>query len=152
MTSANPAAPLLDLFFEPDWYLGRYPDVAQARLSPRQHFVDRGLADGRLPGPWFDAAWYLQTYTDVARSGVPAFAHFVDRGWVEGRYAGAWQPRLMLVRRGREGWDGLAPVARLELLADCLSTCRALGREDPPTRATMDDSLWFAILRGPLPA
>jgi hypothetical protein len=79
-----------------DWYLVQYPDVAQAIArgqvaSARQHFIDSGYFEGRLPFPIsVDEKWYLANYPDVAASvragGEPsAQAHFVQGGYREGR-------------------------------------------------------------------
>ena len=32
-----------------EWYLARYPDVAQAGVNPQTHFAQNGYAEGRLP-------------------------------------------------------------------------------------------------------
>src|SRR4051812_8296500 len=54
------------------WYLSQYPDIAEAVAggelkSARQHFIDTGYFEGRLPGPLkVDEAWYLSEYPDVA--------------------------------------------------------------------------------------
>ena len=41
--------PDLSLFVDAEWYLARYPDVAQAGVNPQTHFVQNGYAEGRLP-------------------------------------------------------------------------------------------------------
>lgn len=41
--------PDLSLLVDAEWYLARYPDVAQAGVSPETHFVQNGYAEGRLP-------------------------------------------------------------------------------------------------------
>ena len=78
------------------WYLRTYEDIGQAVKdgtvkSARQHFIDDGYFEGRLPGPVrVDEAWYLKQYPDVAesvRSGLiaSAQAHFDGDGYREGR-------------------------------------------------------------------
>lgn len=79
-----------------DFYLSRNPDVAAGIQngtirSAREHFVDHGYFEGRLP--YFiavDDKWYLETHTDVAetiRNGEYASAqdHFDGPGYPEGR-------------------------------------------------------------------
>lgn len=73
------------LFFDPGWYQGRYPDVAEQ--VPLDHFLRHGMAEGRDPGPGFDSAAYLREYPDVGNAGLVAFTHFVDVGHREGRRA-----------------------------------------------------------------
>ncbi len=79
-----------------EWYLRTYEDIAQAVKegtikSARQHFVDDGYFEGRLPFPVnVDETWYLQQNPDVAESvrrGVVASgtAHFQEDGYREGR-------------------------------------------------------------------
>lgn len=70
-------------FFDPNWYLARYPDVAEAGLDPLAHFVAHGGAEGRKPGPGFDSRWYMDRYSDVRSSGMNPLVHFILRG--EGR-------------------------------------------------------------------
>jgi len=78
------------------WYLRHYDDIARVvrdgRLrSARQHFVDDGYFEGRLPFPiQVDEQWYLAQNPDVAedvRKGVIASgqAHFDEFGYREGR-------------------------------------------------------------------
>jgi hypothetical protein len=79
-----------------EWYVVQYPDVAQAigqgkTVSARQHFIDSGYFEGRLPYliP-VDERWYLKSYPDVAagvRGGAEPSgqAHFLQGGYREGR-------------------------------------------------------------------
>jgi hypothetical protein len=78
------------------WYLDQHEDIAQAMgggsvSSAKQHFVDDGYFEGRLPFPMpVDERWYLQQYPDVAesvRKGVVASGeqHFAEDGYREGR-------------------------------------------------------------------
>jgi hypothetical protein len=89
-------AELMRPSFDPDWYRGAYPDVAdgiEAKVvsSELDHFVKSGYLEGRFPGiEDVDEAWYLRTYPDVARavaSGVIASAHvhYHNNGYQEGR-------------------------------------------------------------------
>jgi hypothetical protein len=79
-----------------DWYLLQYPDVAAAVaegtiISARQHFVDDGYFEGRLPiAMEVDERWYNKEYPDVAESirkgdEPSAQAHFLREGYKEGR-------------------------------------------------------------------
>jgi hypothetical protein len=82
------------------WYLSKYPDIADALAagdvkSARQHFVDLGYFEGRLPCPLdVDEAWYLAQYPDVAegiaRGDIQsARQHFLEYGYEEGRLSSA---------------------------------------------------------------
>ena len=78
------------------WYSRLYDDIGQAIRtgtirSARDHFVNDGYFEGRLPFPIrVDEAWYLRQYPDVAdgiRKGLLTSAqeHFDLDGYKEGR-------------------------------------------------------------------
>jgi hypothetical protein len=84
--------------FDEAWYLARYPDVAEAvakgETTARDHYVEFGYYEGRLPGlEGFDAAAYCRAYPDLVHflshpgSMELASAHFVEHGYREGRQA-----------------------------------------------------------------
>lgn len=79
-----------------DWYLERYPDVAEAIAreqvpSALEHYALSGLYEGRMPySVPLDAAAYLRQHRDVAasvKSGEfeSAQDHFATAGFAEGR-------------------------------------------------------------------
>ena len=79
-----------------EWYRRNYPDVDQAIRegivqNARDHFVDSGYFEGRLPCEIdVDEDWYFTTYPDIAeavKSGQvdSAKAHFMAFGYAEGR-------------------------------------------------------------------
>lgn len=72
-------------YFDIEWYLKNYPDVAKSNMNPAEHYLIYGAAEGRLPGPFFDGNWYSQHYPDVAAAGVNPLLHFVMFGQQEGR-------------------------------------------------------------------
>jgi hypothetical protein len=78
------------------WYTRTYEDIGNAVKdgairSPKQHFVDDGYFEGRLPFPIpVDERWYLTENPDVAesiRKGAVDSAqdHFNKDGYREGR-------------------------------------------------------------------
>jgi hypothetical protein len=78
------------------WYRQQYEDIGGAIrdgqvVSAKQHFVDDGYFEGRLPFPiTVDDTWYQTKYPDVAesvRTGVVASpqTHFEEDGYREGR-------------------------------------------------------------------
>ncbi|MCI4679470.1 hypothetical protein K9U39_09830 [Rhodoblastus acidophilus] len=82
--------------FDPDWYLTKYPDIADAVSkgvvpSARVHFVEHGYVEGRLSGPvTVDEQWYLAQNPDIAESIEVGEAkscqdHFEIHGRAEGR-------------------------------------------------------------------
>lgn len=72
-------------YFDLEWYLERYPDVAKGNINPAEHYLKFGAVEGRMPGPLFDGNWYLQRYPDVALSGINPLLHFIKFGQQEGR-------------------------------------------------------------------
>ena len=79
-------------YFDIEWYLRLYPDVADSKLNPAEHYLLYGAAEGRLPGPLFDGNWYLQHYPDVAKTGANPLLHFIMFGQQEGRSS---SPKLL---------------------------------------------------------
>jgi hypothetical protein len=78
------------------WYLATHEDIAKAVgsgavASAKQHFIDDGYFEGRLPFPIaVNERWYLEQYPDVAesvRKGLVGSAqqHFSEDGYREGR-------------------------------------------------------------------
>jgi hypothetical protein len=79
-----------------EWYLGQYPDVAEAVRdgtfsSAKEHFLNNGYFEGRLPFLIkVDEAWYLEQNPGIAdyiaRGELEsAQQHFNDNGYREGR-------------------------------------------------------------------
>ena len=72
-------------FFDRDWYLKRYPDVAAAEVNPAAHYLASGAAEGRDPGPRFSTRTYLRRNRDVAAAGANPLLHYLRLGMNEGR-------------------------------------------------------------------
>ena len=72
-------------YFDGDWYLKRYPDVAQGKHNPLEHYVRFGGLEGREPSANYSTKRYLSDYPDVAASGVNPLAHYLQYGKQEGR-------------------------------------------------------------------
>ncbi|HEY7576884.1 MAG TPA: glycosyltransferase [Acetobacteraceae bacterium] len=70
-------------FFDPDWYVARYPDVVRSGTDPLVHFVRFGAAECRDPNRFFDSAWYLSHYPDVANAGQHPLLHYLQAGAAE---------------------------------------------------------------------
>src|SRR5437588_3153380 len=83
-------------WFDRNWYLASYPDVAGDALH---HYFAFGAKAGRNPGPLFDTGWYLATYPDVAASGANPLMHFLQTGGAEGRF-----PNPLFAAVERSGW------------------------------------------------
>lgn len=73
------------IYFDDQWYRTTYRDVKDSGVDPALHYVKRGCAEGRDPGPWFSTRQYLNNNPDVAASGVNALYHYLKYGEREGR-------------------------------------------------------------------
>ena len=71
--------------FDEQWYLQTYPDVAQARIDPVEHYLRFGASDGRNPSAQFNTRWYRDAYSDVAATGMNPLLHYIEFGRREGR-------------------------------------------------------------------
>lgn len=77
-------------WFDADWYLKRYPDIAKHRRFSREpllHYLLHGGFEGRNPGPDFDSRFYLQRYADVRKRGTNPLVHYLRYGQQEQRQA-----------------------------------------------------------------
>ena len=51
-----------NLYFDTNWYLSYYKDVADAGGNPLAHYISHGEREGRRPSLLFDPLWYRETY------------------------------------------------------------------------------------------
>ena len=70
-------------YFDPEWYLMKYPDLVGSQYTPLEHFLDFGVWEGRDPGPFFSTSWYWAQYPDIV--GTNPLLHYLDFGKAEGR-------------------------------------------------------------------
>jgi len=73
--------------FDADWYLSRYPDVAESGLDPLRHYVEFGWREGRDPSLFFSTRGYLKANRDIAEQGINPLLHYIEHGETEGRTA-----------------------------------------------------------------
>jgi hypothetical protein len=67
-------------FFDPAFYLERYPDVGAARMHPFLHYLLHGAGEGRKPNPWFDPDYYLARSPQALGRGGDPFTDFLEHG------------------------------------------------------------------------
>jgi hypothetical protein len=67
-------------WFDADWYVTEYPDVANSGTDPAEHYLCHGAAEGRDPGPQFSTEAYLRDHPELAGSGVNPLLHFLRSG------------------------------------------------------------------------
>jgi glycosyltransferase involved in cell wall biosynthesis len=92
-------------FFDPEWYLRNYVDVAQAGVDALEHYARFGVYEARSPSTKFDALWYLAENPDVAAAGHAPFLHYLNHGRPAGRVAA---PPERLLETARRTIDDLA--------------------------------------------
>ncbi|QFU01729.1 hypothetical protein FIU83_08765 [Halomonas sp. THAF5a] len=72
-------------WFDAEWYLAAYPDVASLDMCPASHFARYGWRVGRNPSAAFHTRGYQQQNRDVAVSGVNPLIHYLQHGEKENR-------------------------------------------------------------------
>jgi len=70
-------------WFDADWYLKQYPDVASAGSNAAEHYLQFGAAEGRQPGPLFDEGYYLSQLTGTIHQ-PSGFLHYLTEGGKSG--------------------------------------------------------------------
>ncbi|WP_428929786.1 hypothetical protein [Marinibacterium sp. SX1] len=83
--------------FDPAFYLGAYPDIAETGADPLIHYMMNGWKEGRDPSPVFSTSFYLKDNPDVVDAGVNPFWHYVTDGRKEGRPAAPPSPDLAML-------------------------------------------------------
>lgn len=73
------------VLFDAEWYLVRYPDVAESKALPELHYLKFGAAEHRDPSPLFSTKRYLDLYPDVAKSRLNPLVHYITHGLKERR-------------------------------------------------------------------
>ncbi len=67
-------------WFDTDWYLTEYPDVAQSEVEPIRHYLLFGAAEGRNPGPSFNTHAYLRDHPELVDRHVNPLVHYLRSG------------------------------------------------------------------------
>lgn len=72
-------------YFDSEWYLQKYQDVALANDTAAMHYLLHGYKEGRNPSPKFDGNVYLTKNPDVLKKGMNPLLHYILHGQSEGR-------------------------------------------------------------------
>ncbi|MCH8502356.1 MAG: hypothetical protein LAT77_10660 [Aliidiomarina sp.] len=76
-------------YFDRQWYLQTYPDVAEDVLkndaNPVEHYIRYGGFEARNPSPRFDSQFYLDSNPDVAEAEMNPLVHYLQYGKEESR-------------------------------------------------------------------
>ena len=68
-----------NFLFDANYYLTHNPDVAALGMDPLVHYLTRGFAELRSPGPFFDGRYYLNQVPENEAAENPLL-HFLNRG------------------------------------------------------------------------
>lgn len=136
--SAAQASPDLSASFDRDWYLSRYPDVAESGTDALLHYLTAGAAEGRDPCSLFGTVWYREQNPDVEATGVNPLEHYVRCGaaelrdphpdfnarfYVDEHPEAAGNPLLHYLQVGRaKGWPTRPQFELAKYLPSALST------------------------------
>lgn len=73
---------LLRQYFDREYYLQQYPDVAASSIDPLRHYLELGWKEGRNPSREFSTTAYIQRYPGVDY-GLNPFLHWLKNGRAE---------------------------------------------------------------------
>ena len=74
-------------YFDKDYYLKTYPEVAKAKIDPIKHYLEIGWKEFKNPSEKFNTKNYLYTYQDVLRANRNPLLHWEKNGKHELREA-----------------------------------------------------------------
>jgi GT2 family glycosyltransferase/glycosyltransferase involved in cell wall biosynthesis len=72
-------------YFDPEYYLSKYPDVAITKFNPLVHYCTYGWVESRSCHPTYSFSEYLALHPDLRQAQVNPFLHFLLKGKKEGR-------------------------------------------------------------------
>lgn len=67
-------------WFDEEWYLEQYLDVAESGLDPVTHYINRGADEKRNPSPFFNTEYYLENNPDILDLKMNPLHHFIKIG------------------------------------------------------------------------
>ena len=73
-------------YFDSDWYMSTYQDVATSGLDPLFHYVLFGKVEDRKTNPLFDPIIYLRKHPELRELQGTLLAHFIQNGAGEHRF------------------------------------------------------------------
>jgi hypothetical protein len=73
-------------YFDKEWYLAAYQDVANAGVDPVKHYLEHGWKEGRNPSSLFSTAYYLDHNPDIKEGGMNPLLHYIKFGQFEDRH------------------------------------------------------------------
>ena len=94
-STVDPSASGIDLVFDAQYYLSRYPDLSAAfgtdTAAARSHFLNNGMAEARQASANFNPVIYRSRYADLNAAFGDHwplyYQHYIHYGYAEGRSA-----------------------------------------------------------------
>jgi O-antigen biosynthesis protein len=80
------------IYFDSDWYLKTYKDVADSGMDPAKHFLECGAREGRDPGPYFSTRGYQAKHPETLGDGQNPLLHQFKPVWRKSRKSGPLKP------------------------------------------------------------
>lgn len=93
-------------YFDPNYYVTKYPDVLAAGVNPLNHYLEIGWREGRNPSDSFDTRYYLETYKDVQDMDICPLVHYALTGASEGRTTKPVDVRRRIIETSEWRWNG----------------------------------------------
>jgi O-antigen biosynthesis protein len=88
------------VFFDRDWYISSYKDVAESGMNPAQHYLDYGAIEGRDPGPYFSTRNYQRANPSCVELKINPLIHRKKENWTK-----PWWNRLQINRENISSSD-----------------------------------------------
>lgn len=96
------------------------------------HYLDHGMAEGRIPNPFFDPRAYVSANPDIAEGGLDPVIHYALFGWKEGRAASGFDPAHYLAQQ-----TAPLPHAEMAPFVHFLNVGRPAGLSPLPEAAVL---------------
>ncbi|WP_430468818.1 hypothetical protein [Vreelandella titanicae] len=93
-------------YFDKQWYLEQYPDIANSTMDPVEHYLKFGVLEARNPSPNFDTKFYITQNPDIAESGYQPLLHYIQHGKMEHRQTKFEQLQLPSPQQAPEDFSG----------------------------------------------
>lgn len=99
--------------FDPDFYLENNKDVAASGAEPLAHYLTKGFAELRQPGPLFDARYYLHQVPALDQGHNNPLLHYLTIGRYQGlRPNPLFDPEYLGWQLGEDNASQADPLTR----------------------------------------
>jgi hypothetical protein len=99
------------IFFDPVYYLDKYPDVQQKGWQALDHYLSHGSQEGRNPNPFFDSPYYCHEANLTKAHSIFPLLHYLEVGIrLQLRTSPHFDPSYYLTQHPELATSGLAPL------------------------------------------